>query len=256
MDSATLGVAAFSIAIGFSLTEVLFWHRRRGVRYATVMLLSTGLVLGFTRYVVQPYVHTTPTVRVAASSQLLAAVERLEPATTFGMTPGGAAAYPAQLRRRSVATMAKHAWKSSDAAILVLGETLVRNAQALQRHDPSLCVSYLFPTSDRDATDYTRYLDEIAMKQDLMALTGVLESAAISTRGVATAGDREHGIRALRTRLSDRYTTTDFERFDQRQPVAGRDRAFTCRLAIDLYREALTLPPTQRAVALRILMSS
>ena len=54
MDSATAAIVAFSFAIGFSVTEVLFWNRRRGLGYVIAMLVSIGLMLGFTRHVVQP----------------------------------------------------------------------------------------------------------------------------------------------------------------------------------------------------------
>lgn len=254
MDLATVGSAALALAIGFSLTEVMFWRRRRGFRYAMAILVSSGW-FGFTYHVVHPYVRSTQTVQFwAASTQLLAALERLEPATRFGITPGGAAAYR-ELRRRSMATVAKHAWKSSDAAIVELAETLVRNAHALQRQDATMCVSYLSPIPDAAAVDYTRYLDQIAMKADVMALTGALESAANSTTvAVAVTADREHGIRPLRNRLSDRYASADFERFAQGQSLGGPDGAVMCRMTIDLYREALTLPSTQRARVLRHLM--
>ena len=255
MDSTTLGVAAFSLAIGFSLTEVLFWHRRRGLRYALSMLVSVGLVLGLTGYAVRPYFQSTPSVRFAASRQLVAAIERLEPATKFGITPGGAAAYPAQFRLRSMSTMTRHVWKSSDATIVALGATLLRNAQTLQRHDPALCASYLFQTSDSGAVDYTRYLDEIEIKEEMTALTVALESAANSPRTISAPGDGEYGIRTLRNRLSDRYTTADFERFDERGSFTGPNGTFACRMAIDVYREALALPPTQRAEVLRSLLS-
>ena len=254
MDSATLGVAAFSLAIGFSLTEVMFWHRRRGLRYALAMLVSIGFVLGITEYVVRPYFQSTPSVRFAASRQLVAAIERLEPTTRFGITPGGAAAYPAQFRQQSMATMTKHVWKSSDATIVALGTTLLKNAETLRRHDASLCASYLFRTSDGGAVDYTRYLDEIEINEEMTALTVALESAASSSRAISAPGNGEHGIRTLRNRLSDRYTTADFERFEEKA-FPGPDGVFACRMAIDLYREALALPSTQRAEVLRSLLS-
>ena len=256
MDSATVAVVALSIAIGFSFTEILFRRRRRGLRYAIAMLLSTGLVLGVTRYVVQPYVQSTPAVRFSGSSQLLAAIERLEPAMRFEITPGGAAAYPGEFRRRSITTLAKHVWKSSDAAIVDLAGTLLRNALALQRQDPALCASYLFPTSDGEAVDYSRHLDEMAITADLAALTVALESAANSTRSISAAGDREPGMRTLRDRLSQRYRTADFELFERRRrSLAAQDEAATCGMGIDLYREALALPSTQRAAVLRHLMA-
>ena len=256
MDSATVAVVALSIAVGFSFTEVLFRRRRRGLRYAVAMLLSTGLVLGFTRYVVQPYVQSTPAVRFSGYSELLAAMERLEPATRFQITPGGAAAYPGEFRRRSITTLAKHVWKSSDAAVVDLAQTLLRNAQVLQRQDPWLCAEYLFPTSDGEAVDYTRHLNEMAITADLAALAAALESAANATRSISTAADREPGMRTLRNRLSARYTTADFELFERRRrSLAAQDGAATCGMGIDLYREALALPSPQRAAALRHLMA-
>ena len=258
MDSATVGVVCFAFAIGFSFTEVLFRRRRRGLRYAMAMFLSIAFVLGFTRYVVQPYFQstfeTTPVVRFSQSSQLLAAIQRLEPAMSFG-SGAGAAASPADLRRRSVSTMTRHVWRSSDDAITEFAKTLVGNAEALERQDASICVSYLFAASDGEAVDYARYLDERAMKNDLTAIAVALESAARSTGAVSTVGDRERGMRTLRNRLSDRYTAADFERFERRRSLSGSDGAFACRMAIDLYREALTLPPSQRAAVLRNLIA-
>ena len=255
MDSATVGVVAFAVAIGFSVTEILFWHRRRSFRYALAMVVSVGLVLGFTRYVAQPYLQSSASVRSGAS-QLLAAIERLEPAKRFGVTIAHAAASPAELRRRSMGTMTRHIDKSSDATVVELAKTLLKNAQALQRQDPSVCVSYLLTPSDVAAADYTRYLDESAVNEEVAALAGALESAANSTRAVTTTSERERGLSTLRQRLSDRYTTADFERFEERRSFAGRDRPFICRMAIDQYREALTLPPRQRAAVLRHLMSA
>ena len=254
MDTPTLGIMALSIAIGFTFTEVVFRRRRRGLRYAIAMLFSIGFVLGFTRYVVSPYVQSAPAVRFSAASQLLAAIERLEPAVRFGAPAGGGSASPATLRQRSMATVTRHAGKSSDEAIVGLAKTLVKNAQVLQRRDPALCVSYLFPAS-ADSVDYSRYLDEVAMNEDLTAMAVALESAGSSTHVVPAIGDRELGIRTLRKRLSDRYTTADLDAFDQRTALARADRAFTCRIAIDLYREALELAPPQRAAVLRHLMA-
>ena len=256
MDSATVGVVAFAAAIGFSVTEILFWHRRRSFRYALAMVVSVGAVLGFTRYVAQPYLQSSASVRLGAS-QLLAAIERLEPAKRFGVTIAhAAAASPAELRRRSMGTMTRHIDKSSDATVVELAKTLLKNAQALQRQDPSVCVSYLLTPSDVAGADYTRYLDESAVNEEVAALAGALESAANSTRAVTTTSERERGLSTLRQRLSDRYTTSDFERFVERRSFAGRDRPFICRMAIDQYREALRLPPPQRAAVLRHLMSA
>ena len=256
MDSATLGVVALSIATGFSFTQVLFRHRRRGVRYAIATLLTVGLVVSITRFVVQPYFQSVPIDRLAESNQLVEAVKRLEPSLRFRLTPGVvAAASPAALRRLSMATMTRHSWKSSDVTIVEVARNLLRNAEALQRQDASACVAYLFPASDGGAVNYTQYLDEIALKADVKALTRALESAANATRSIPETGGRERGMHAVRERLSDRYTTVEFERFQQTPSLIRADRVLACRMGIDMYRETLELPPSQRAEVLRHLMS-
>jgi hypothetical protein len=154
-----------------------------------------------------------------------------------------------------MATVARHSWKSSDLTIVELAKTLVRNAQVLERQDPSACAAYLFPISDDDGVDYTRYLGKLALQHNVAALTGALESAANAIRPIPVTGGRERGMRTVKERLADRYTTTDFERFELKPSLVRGDRVFVCRLGIDVYREALELPPSQRAEVLRHLMA-
>ena len=146
-----------------------------------------------------------------------------------------------------------HLPRAADSSIIEMADLVVEELEQLANKDATTCYYFLFPQEALTPVDLTKFLSADLQARDIAASARAIESGLATRAPVPTPAVAVPIMNAVMNRLRATYgpememLATDHTR---------ADRGRLCRLAIDLYRDALALPPPKNVVLLRYLLAT
>lgn len=141
---------------------------------------------------------------------------------------------------------------SSDQVQLRFAEHAVAATSALYKAGGTTCFSYIQPASG-EAINYMSLLPPELIQQELQLLTDIVVSSAGQTRQLVSEDVAATGIDQLFAKLEEKYSAEEIAVLAD-PTAAGIDKRRYCEISIDLYRAALSLPPPNNSLVIRLLL--
>jgi ATP-dependent protease ClpP protease subunit len=150
------------------------------------------------------------------------------------------------------AVLRRHKAHASDQAVLALAELTVAEIEAIGRKDMNACYVFLFAGS-ADRPSFWEYLPPDILERRFAGISDLIETGVTSSTRIPPSREvsrlREGAIEAVARRYSEKFPLA---LADPRSPKFSHETV--CQAFAALFREALSLPPTDQIQLLRFLL--